>query len=210
MARSEVLRELRNHIAPVTLAREHCLAVPGPLAPLLPRDGIQKGQTLGFAGSGSWSIALAMAGAAVGNDGWLAIVNAPEVGLCAAGELGVDLERVLVIESVPGDRIPTALAAMNETIDLILLGPHPPLSHRDVRRLSARNRERGTVIFHLDSGRNWPSPLDISFTVTNSRWFGLGDGHGYLQWRQLDVEATGRRAAAQTRRASIALPELGS
>jgi len=90
-----------------------------------------------------------------------------------------------------------------EAVDVIALHPRSMVSARDARRLTARARERGTVLFHLDGGRHWPEALDLSVTVAPSRCAGIGEGHGHLQFRQLEVATTGRRAASRQRRVSV-------
>ena len=42
----------------------------------------------------------------------------------------------------------------------------------------------------------------VGLSVTDQRWHGLGSGHGYLRTRELDVQARGRGAANQLRRAT--------
>jgi hypothetical protein len=47
---------------------------------------------------------------------------------------------------------------------------------------------------------------DLGLTVTASRWTGLGDGHGCLRGRQVEVVAEGRGAAARLVRTCLWLP----
>jgi len=70
----------------------------------------------------------------------------------------------------------------------------------------ARIRDHESVLFCLDGGRGWPTGLDSSFSVTPHRWEGLGEGHGYLRARRVDVAATGRRSGGRSRRVSVWLP----
>lgn len=208
MARSPVVRELQNRLAPVTLAREQTLPVPDPLLPLFPFGGLSKGQSVGFQGPGSWSVALALAGSALGNDGWMAVVGVDELGLLAAAEQGVRLDRLLLIESIPSAQMPTVLATLIEAVDIIALAPHRMMSQRDARRLSARGRENGTVLFHLDGGRYWPQALDLGISTTSAEWEGAGRGDGHLRRRRLSIEAVGRRSSARRRQTSVLLPGL--
>lgn len=209
MAHSEVLRELQDRLAPVTLAREQLLAVPEPLLPLFPFGGLQKGQSVGFRGSGSWSVAMAMAGTLAGNDGWMAVVGIEELGLAAVAELGVRLDRLLLIETTPPAQLATVVAALVGAVGVIALSPNRDVGHRDARRLTARARERGTTLFHLDGGRHWSQALDLMITTKPEHWEGIGQGHGHLRWRRLSVEAIGRRSSARRRRVSVLLPGPG-
>jgi hypothetical protein len=207
MARSPLVRELQDHLAPVTLAGEHLLAVPGPLQPLFPLGGLQRGWSVGFSGPGGWSVALAMAGAATGDDGWMAVAGVEELGLVAAAELGVRLDRLLLVESTGAAMLATVVASLIEVADVIALSPRRPVGHRDARRLAARARERGAVLFHLDGGRSWPEALDVAITAETEHWEGIGPGHGNLLARTLGVEARGRRSSARRRHVSVLLPD---
>jgi hypothetical protein len=206
MARLPLAPELHDRLAPVTLAREHLLAVPEPLRDLFPSGGMQRGWSVGFEGPGGWSIALAMAASVASGDAWMAVVGVEELGLVAAAELGVRLDRLLVIESSAPNLLATVTASLVEVADVVALAPRQPVSHRDARRLTARARERGSVLFHLDGGRGWPLALDVTITATTERWEGIGQGHGHLRSRRLGIEAVGRRSAARRRHLSVLLP----
>jgi hypothetical protein len=206
MARSATLRELRDRLAPVTLAREQLLAVPDPLLPLFPFGGLQKGQSIGFRGPGSWSVAMAMAGSLLGNDGWMATIGVEELGLLAASEAGIRLDRLLLIETPPAAQLATVVAALIEVMGVIALAPCREVGTGDARRLAARSREQGSTLFLLDGGRHWPHGLDLTITTTPQQWEGVGQGHGHLEWRQLLVEAVGRRSSARPRQVSVLLP----
>ncbi|MDH5291337.1 MAG: hypothetical protein OEY41_15190 [Acidimicrobiia bacterium] len=197
------LEQLRGRVAPVTLAAEQLLAVPEAFQPLFAGGGLPRGSSVGFAGVGSWSVAMALAASALGVGGWLAVLGVEELGLVAAAEVGVRLDRVLVVSSVASAQLGLVAATLMEAVDVIALHPRSMVSARDARRLTARAREQGTVLFHLDGGRHWPEALDLSVSVVPSRCVGIGEGHGHLQFRQLEVATTGRRAANRQRRVSV-------
>jgi hypothetical protein len=200
------LRELQDRLGPVTLSKEQLLTVPAPLLPLFPFGGLQKGSSIGFDGAGSSSVALALAGSILGDNRWMAIIGFEQTGLLAASELGVRLDRLLLIASTGhADLVPTA-AALIEAVDIIALNPRRRVGQRDARRLTARARERGTVLFHLDGGKSWPEAMHLRLTAEPEGWEGLGAGHGHLQQRRLLVAASGRRAAAHRREVTVLLP----
>ncbi|MFV0257145.1 MAG: hypothetical protein ACK5PP_01680 [Acidimicrobiales bacterium] len=201
--------QLRTRVRPVSLACHHLLPVPEPIADLFPAGGLQQGSSVGFRGPGGHALALALAASALGTTGWMAAVGAEDVGWVAAAELGVPLERLLVVSSASASHHPTVLAALVETMDVILLGPGPPVGHRNARRITARIRERGTVMFHLDGGRGWPDPLDLVCTTADPRWEGVGVGHGHLRHRWLSVGLEGRRAPGRVRPVTVGLPGPG-
>jgi hypothetical protein len=148
-------------------------------------------------------LALALVGAVTDRDGWAAAVGLPHLGLVAAAELGVRLERLALVPA-PGEQWAVVVAALVDGIDLLLLRPPVRVRSSEARQLSARARERGAVMVVLDPG--WPEPPDLRLAVSRSDWDGLGAGYGYLQSRRAEVVLTGRRAAGRPRTCSIWLP----
>jgi hypothetical protein len=130
----------------------------------------------------------------------------------------VALHRTVVVEEPPKGSWGSVLAALFDAFDVVIVdrverssgachgvGSAPPsIASRDVGRLAARARERGTVV--IDVGGVWPGAPDIGIDVVAQRWSGLGDGHGLLDGRHLRVEVTGRRDAGRPRRVDLALP----
>lgn len=201
--------EIDRRIAPVAMANEQLLAVPEALAPLFPAGGLQRGWSVGFSGHGGWSVALALLGSAVGSDGWSACVGLEDLGLLAADEVGLGLDRVLMVET-PGPRQwATVVAALVDVVDVVCLGPNAATGVREARRLMARAREQHAVLFHLGGGRSWPQALDVTLTAEPGSWSGIGAGHGRLGSRSLSVTAVGRRSLAKARRVEVLLPAPG-
>jgi hypothetical protein len=52
----------------------------------------------------------------------------------------------------------------------------------------------------------WSAAPDLWLAVAASAWQGLGQGHGRLEARRVEVVVGGRGAAARERRASLWLP----
>jgi hypothetical protein len=198
--------DLEQRVAPVTTADQRLLTVPGPVASLFPGGGLQRGWSIGVSGHGGWSLALSILGSALGADGWVACVGLEELGLVAADELGVRLERLLMVESPGPARLAPVVASLIEVVDVVCLGPTDPIRARDARRLAARAREQSAVLLHLDGGRSWPQALDVTLTVEPGPWSGIGAGHGHLRSRPVTVTATGRRSMAKPRRVEVLLP----
>ncbi|MBA3655288.1 MAG: hypothetical protein H0W70_13975 [Actinobacteria bacterium] len=188
----ETLRELAGKAAPVTLAGDKILPVLPPFEPLLP-GGLRRGTTVTV--SGSLGLALAVIAGPSQAGAWCAAVGFPSLGLVAAAEAGIALERFPMVAD-PGDDWATVVGALLEAFDVVLL--KAPAGGA-TRRLEARARERGAV---LVVAGDWPG-ADVHLSVARSEWEGLGDGHGHLQGHRLEVVATGRRAAARERRADI-------
>jgi hypothetical protein len=200
---------------PVATADTRLLEVPGALGGLFPEGGVRRGSTVVIgSGSGGSSIAMTLAAAVTSGGSWAAAVGLPSLGLAAASELGVRLERLALVPH-PGAQWTMVAAALLDGVDLLILAPPPRVRGADARRLAARARERGVVMAVLDgatsgratsSGMGWPEPPDIKLAVIRSAWDGLGAGHGHLKSRRVDLRLTGRRAAARERCRTLWLP----
>ena len=218
---SDALRRAGEWVRPVTLAGEQLLAVTAPLAPLFPEWGLRRGSTVTVEGGpGATSLALALGAAASAEGSWVAGVNLPSLGLLAAAELGVALERVVVVARVAPTAWATVVAALLDAVDVVWCGLPRRVSPGDARRLAARARERGSVLVPLapwssDTGGDarpapggWPQAADVRLrTAPSSGWVGPATGGaGRLAARRLQVVAAGRGASARERRVSLWLP----
>ncbi|WP_206788951.1 hypothetical protein [Amycolatopsis sp. MtRt-6] len=169
------------------------------LAGLLPGGGLRRGSTVAV--RGARSLVLALLAAATRNGSWAAVTGLPDLGLAAAAELGVDLERVALVPD-PGAELVAVLSALVDGFDLVVLGPAsvPP---QTARRLTDRVRNRGTVL--LKAGA-WPG-ADLELKVSGRRWHGLTpDGHGHLRTRDVVATSRGRGAAARPSSVGLQLP----
>ncbi len=201
-----LLAEVASRARPVTMAGEHVLPVLVPLAPLFAEGGLRRGSTVVVrpgAGGGATSLALAVAVAASQVGSWCAAVGWPALGMVAAAGLGMALERFALVP-YPGDQWPAVVTALVDAVDVVLLQPPRGVRSSDARRLTARVRERGVVL--VVNGSRWPEAADHSLSVAPAGWRGLGQGHGYLQARSVEVTATGRGAASRERRVMLWLP----
>src|SRR5215217_8485934 len=192
---------LRSSGRSAALADERLLPVVPALRPLLPNQGLRRGSTVAVGRSAALALALVAGASAAGS--WVAAVGLPDLGIVAAAETGVTLERLALVPS-PGPRAwPTVVAALLDAIDVVLVRSPPGLPPAQARRLAARARERGAVLVPLGP---WPEPADLRLAVTTSTWTGLGQGHGSLQARKVEVLVAGRGAASRERRVHLWLP----
>jgi hypothetical protein len=168
-------------------------------ADVLPERGLRPGSMVSVGGVGATSLALGLV-AEASKTSWTVCVGLPELGLAAGEELGVDLDRVVVVPD-PKDQWADVLAALVDAFDVVLCRP-PAV--RIARKLSGRVRERDAVVVAIGQ---WPDS-DIRLEGGASSWSGIGDGHGHLAARTLDVVVTGRRAAARPTRATLWLPDV--
>nr|WP_228771742.1 hypothetical protein [Actinokineospora iranica] len=167
------------------------------MAALFPWGGLRRGGTVAVRGSSALLLALLAESSARGS--WSAVVGLPDLGVLAAAELGVAVDRLALVPR-PGVDAASVVAALLDGFDVVAVAT-PRIGAAHARRLSARARSRGAVLIPFGS---WPG-ADLELTCVRGRWSGLGAGHGSLAARQVDVQARGRGAAARPRHASFTL-----
>lgn len=180
------------------------LAVPGPLAEVLPRGGIPAGSVVALAGS-SGTTSLLFTLLAAPSNAWSALVGMPDVGLLAAAEFGVELDRVALIPD-PGPDLLQVLSILADGVDIIAVAPARSgaglgATPARLRVLTARLRQSGAVL--LVAGRMPGADLVLDCRV--EAWTGMGRGHGRLRHRELVVEVGGKGAAGRSRSAVLYL-----
>ncbi|NLV55884.1 MAG: hypothetical protein GXY13_09765 [Acidimicrobiales bacterium] len=205
------LAVLGERARPVTLAAERALPVTSVLAPLLPDGGLPRGATVGVHGPGATALALALVAAASGAGSWTAVVGADDLGLVAAAEAGLALERTVVVADPPPAAWSTVVAALVESVEVVLVRASRRVAPGEQRRLRTHLRRRGGVLVRLPGPGIWPEDPDVRLRSVRASWEGAVatdrlDGAGRLRRRRLVVEAEGRGRAARPRRLELWLP----
>ncbi|MEU8632747.1 hypothetical protein AB0C38_11295 [Amycolatopsis sp. NPDC048633] len=175
------------------------------LAELLPAGGLRRGSTVSV--SGSTALVLALLAEATQQGSWAAIAGIPELGVAAAAELGVDLERFALVPN-PGAEVVAVVSALIDGFDLVVLGPNAVrgVQPQLARRLAGRVRNRGAVLITAGA---WPG-VDLELRVSKRKWHGLTeDGFGHLEFRDVVATSRGRGAAARPQTVAIQLPGPG-
>jgi hypothetical protein len=181
------------------------LPVAGPLAGLLPSGGLRRGSTVALPDApAATSLLLALLAEASAGGAWAAVVGRPGLGLVAAAEAGVRLNRLALVPE-PGADLLAVTVALLDGMDVVTVAGADRAGVRagDRQRLAARARQRGAVLVAL--GR-WAG-ADLELSCTDVRWQGLGAGSGRLSARQVRVGARGRGIAPGGRWADMLLPE---
>ncbi|HEX3090831.1 MAG TPA: hypothetical protein VHQ23_19410 [Ilumatobacteraceae bacterium] len=181
-------------------ASERTLPVHDALVGLLP--SLQRGSTIACSGRAAVSLALAVAAAPSRDGAWVGIAGLPELGVRAAADMGLALERLVMVDGDPPWI--DVLAAMIDGFDVILIGQRVGrLAGGAVRRLQARAQSRGVVMLTVGV----PAlGADLHLTTDDGQWVGLGDGHGVATGRRVMVELGGRRMP-RPRQATMWLPD---
>jgi len=131
---------------------------------------------------------------------WGVLVGVPEFGAEAAAELGVVLERTILVPD-PGESWLEATAALIDVAGLVVVRPPVRVPAHTAERVQARLRTRGTALVALcdRQGVDWPR-ADLRLTGTQL-WHGVGRGEGCLGERRLSIRAErgGRGVAGPVR-----------
>ena len=124
--------DLAGRVQPLDLARERRLPVLPAFDPLLPATGLRRGTTVAVGAApgvtGATSLALALAAGASQAGSWVAAVGLGSLGLVAAAELGVALDRLVLVADPGRERTGWAsvVAAMVDGFDVVLVAAGGP------------------------------------------------------------------------------------
>lgn len=173
------------------------LPVHSAFSTLFPWGGLRRGGTVAVRGSAA--LLLALLAAPVADGAWGAVVGMPDLGIVAAVELGVAVERLALVPR-PGRDLPRVAAALLDGFDVLAVAS-TGVGESHARRLSARARSRGAVLLAFGP---WPG-AELELRCVRGAWSGLGDGHGRLRSRVVEVSAVGRGAAARPARVAVTL-----
>ncbi len=219
---SEDRARLKERVRPVSLAGERVLEVASFLADILPDQGLRRGITVsvsggdpvagvgpGAGGSVVTSLALGLVAQASATGSWVAAVDLPTLGLAAAAELGLAMNRLVVVGPVPGPQWAATVVALVEALDVVLVGPPSGAVPAGLaRRIQARGRERGAVLVLVGwPSARWPDRPELTLQARPLGWSGIGWGHGHLRARQVELTVSGRHGAARGRRVRLWLPD---
>lgn len=205
-ARPELADRLAE-ITPLTLARDRVLPVAEHLHPLVRGPGLQRGISLSVQGSsGALSLSFSLLAEATRQGAWVAVVGGSWLGLGAIVELGIPIERLVLIEEVAPSLWSSVVAALLDGFDIVVSAHPGRVGARDSRQLVARTRERSAVLVRV-GGPSWADAADLRFDVAPADWGGIGAGHGHVQSRLVSVASTGRRGATRPRRHLLWLPD---
>lgn len=180
------------------------------LTALLPGRGLRRGSTVAVAtGSpapyGGTSLVLALLAEASRSGSWCAVVGVPALGLLAAADIGVALERLALVPH-PGPEWATVVAALIDGVDVVVTAIPGEVTASVASRLAARARQRGSVL--VPYGR-WDG-ADLTLQVVRGMWEGLGQGRGRLRRRELTILARGRGSAARPKEVKVWMSGDGS
>lgn len=199
---------------PGGLAGERVLPVVEPLETLLAWGGLRRGAAVEVSGAAALSLALLLAAGPSANGSWVGVLGIDGIGLVAAAELGVRLDRLLVVGRPPRQSWAAVADALVGAVDVLLLGMGSWAGTGQVRRLATRARDAGTVLVAVagEGGLAREGEAlgpELRLDARPASWSGIDRGHGHLAAREVVVDARGRRGADRPRRASLLLAGEG-
>ncbi|NBO33580.1 MAG: hypothetical protein EBT73_03730 [Actinobacteria bacterium] len=186
------------------------LPVVAPLAPLFGEGGLVRGRTVACTGDAALSTALALSAAATRAGSWLAVVGVPNLGVAAAIEAGVAVERIVLAQPPRASREWVAtVAALVEGFEVLIVAPPASLSASDARRLQTRVMARQAVLIVVvmptSTGETSVFTSDIDVHADTVAWSGIERGAAHITQRTVQVRVNGRRCSSP-REQTITLP----
>ncbi|GAA2753366.1 hypothetical protein [Amnibacterium kyonggiense] len=194
-ARSETVASLQARIAAMQSRSLGTRSLPtaAAVAPLLPGRALRSG--VAYAAPGSLALAMLLLAGPSAAGAWCGVVGIPEFGAEAAAELGVVLDRLVLVPD-PGEHWLAVTAQLTEVLPIVLVRPPAKgASPAETARLASRLRQRDATL--LVAGP-W-SGAEATLETTGGTWTGIGAGWGYLAGRELDVAVTAREIRSRHR-----------
>jgi hypothetical protein len=132
------------------------------------------------------------------------VVGRPDLGLVAAAEAGMRLERLALVPA-PGPELLAVTSALLDGLDVVVMAAAHPVPAGERQRLAARARQQGAVLVPLSR-----PGADVRLTCADARWSGVGAGRhggsGRLDERQVAVRVLGRGLAPAGRVERLLMP----
>ena len=186
------------------------LAVADDVRELLPDSGLVRGRIVRCSGDAGLSLALSLCSLATQQGSWLGVVGVEHLGLLAAVEHGVALERTVLVHPPKTSREwSITVAAAIEGLDLLIVAVPERLSVNDARRVQTRLQSRRAVMIIVENtvlsqsrsmnGSNEAQQFlaDVVLDTKTKSWSGVDKGAGYLQHRNVRIRVSGRRVARE-------------
>jgi hypothetical protein len=200
------VEQLAEPLAAASLSRSRMLPVVDPLVSLLPDGGLVRGKAVACGGVAAMSLAVSLAVAATASGSWLAVVGVPTLGLEAAEEFGIPLERVVGVDlptSDDNERWAELVAATFDGFEVVITAVPRRLNAVLARRVQARMQSRQAVMITV--GAAGPFSADVELHADEPCWEGVAAGWGHLRGRRVAVSSSGRRVP-RPHRVSLWLP----
>lgn len=218
---------LRSQLVPADALGRNVVGVHESLAGLLPERGLPRGTAItieaagpapatvgnvtgsatGNAGGGVTSLAMLTVAGASRSGSWVAILGVGDLGLAALDAVGVELERVMLVEGVSRPAWPRVVGAVVGSVDVVVLGA-PVLAALTPRMgppLATAVRRSQAVLVTLGGAVAGVHP-SVRLQVVSSHWEGTEAGYGSLSRRRMAVRAVSRNDTRHHRQGWLWFP----
>jgi hypothetical protein len=169
---------------------------------LFPHGGLRRGATYQI--DSSASLLWALLATATSRGVWCALVGMPDLGLAAAEDMGVNLDRVVLVPH-PAEHWLSVVSALIDVVGIVALGPLSAPSDRMMGTLLGRLRDREATLLVQSA---WPR-TDASISVSEHHWRGLGKGSGVLHEHRVGITLRSR-ANQSVRRCDMVIDAWGT
>lgn len=161
-------------------------------------DGLVQLRTGGVYAVDSATLGMALAAGASQAGEWVGFAGWDDFGVEAAQQRGIELSRTVLVPS-PGEHWLEVTAALVDVLKVVVLRPTGTVDAKSASILDARLRARsGVLVVQGD----WPR-CEVRLTSAGSTWEGIGQGHGRLRERRLEILA--RRGTGMHARSAAVL-----
>ncbi len=184
------LQEKINQMQGSRLGSRRLPTIPS-LGRILPGGALLAGAA--YSVENSTTLAMALLAGPSGSGAWCSVIGIPDFNVEAAANLGIDLDRLILIPHLDGQWL-AVTAAMVDVVSIILTIAPATITGSDAARLRARLRQRGAALITIGA---WPQSEAV-LSVSENTWGGLGTGSGHLQTRRLKVTAKGHNGRSRS------------
>jgi hypothetical protein len=160
--------------------------------------GVMRGRSVVCSGDAAVALSMRVVARATQEGAWLAVVGVDDIGLLAAAEQGIALQRTVLVCAPRASREwAAAVATAIDGFALVMLQVPPSITVGEARKLMTRVQARRAVVVIVDPARQ-PAVIsafrpDVVLHTSTRQWFGIGNGVGHVQAREVRVEVSGRR-----------------
>ena len=174
------------------------LPVPSELRAMFPEGGLVRGRTVLCSGDAAVAMALRVVSSATQAGSWLGIVGVHNVGVQAASEHGVALQRVVFVQPASSrTEWVNTVAAAADGFDVLMLEVPRGTTEADARRVQTRIQARRNALVligatHQSAVQSVFQP-DVIMDTSTTQWHGIERGAGHVQGRDVQVAVSGRR-----------------
>ncbi len=174
------------------------LPVSPDLHAMFPEGGLVRGRTVLCGGDAAVALALRIVSQPTQAGSWLGVVGVHNIGVQAASEQGVALQRVVFVQPATSraEWVSTVAAAADGFDVLMLEVPHG-ITVADARRVQTRIQSRRNALVLIGATQKLALQSvfqpDVVMDTTTTQWNGIERGAGHVQSREVCVAVSGRR-----------------